>query len=780
MNVNPPSPTTPCRHALCVGASLALLLSVLVGCDTQDDPERDPKASAICSPQDEACALLDADEDGVVNSLDEFPLDNRCQYLSRENCEACGTPCATGLFCQRKVVGGQFRGGECVPASVEVCNGVDDDGDGTVDEGPPADNQRGVCGGSRQICSPSGVFVNPDYAAIPGYIDQGELCDSLDNDCDGFVDETPRALKVLGVCQGLSQICVNGAFQEPDYSSVGDYSEVELCDGLDNDCDGEIDEAIPGVGVDCGAGVGACFEEGVTLCQPSEGRVVCSVRGGAPRAEACNGRDDDCDGRTDEQLPNTGMSCTVGQGSCAVEGRLICADETGVLICDATPSLPQQEACNGIDDDCDGDIDEDSLGAGEGCQVGVGACSRFGSYICDSLAHELVCSQEPSDPVPEVCNGVDDDCDGRVDEGIPTVGDGCTIGQGRCRSQGVFTCDSAASEIVCNAEVIAPVAEECNSFDDDCDGDVDEDAIGSGEACEVGVGACARESTLRCDSERQELVCDAVAGVGSEETCNDTDDDCDGAVDEGQIVRFDAEYNVDWICVRGGDFLMGWNQRINERPIHPVRVETFEVARAEVTVAQYLQCVLDNVCSVPTLSESNWNIPGRANHPINALSWDDARELAQYMGGARLPTEAEWEYVARYSHLNDRYPWGSEMPSCSLAHFNDGALGEGCGESGTAPVCSYPEGESSLGVCDLGGNVWEWVEDGYNPNYNNAPADGSAAEGVGASKVVRGGGWRAGPETLTSTYRLEMSPSVRFDHIGVRLVKSVSAPEPAE
>ena len=103
-----------------------------------------------------------------------------------------------------------------------------------------------------------------------------------------------------------------------------------------------------------------------------------------------------------------------------------------------------------------------------------------------------------------------------------------------------------------------------------------------------------------------------------------------------------------------------------------------------------------------------------------------------------------------------------------------------CGESGTAPVCSYPEGESSLGVCDLGGNAWEWVEDGYNPNYNSAPADGSAAEGVGATKVVRGGGWRAGPETLTSTYRLEMSPSVRFDHIGVRLVKSVSAPEPAE
>jgi hypothetical protein len=565
------------KRAIISTLGLYLLISLItVGCTKGADSETDLPPSTLCEPSDEACALADADNDGVVNQIDDFPLDSTCSTLSNENCLDCGVGCPRGLFCQRRIENGVFLGGYCDLAEAESCNSADDDGDGLIDEGPPADNQRGVCGGALKVCSDSLGFVEPEYRAIDHYVDGGELCDGLDNDCDGLVDEAPRAVRSLGVCGGLSQICVNGAFQEPDYTQVTNYSNVELCDGLDNDCDGENDEEIPDVGIGCGAGVGACFEEGITECRPIERRVICSVQGGAPRAEACNGRDDDCDGRTDEQLPNTGQACTSGQGICAVDGTLICADETGILTCDATPNLPEVEACNGADDDCDGVIDEESIGTGEGCRVGVGACARFGIYECDFASHELVCSQTPSEPVTEVCNGVDDDCDGRTDEEIPTVGEGCSVGEGRCFSSGVFTCDPALAEVVCDAPEREPAAESCNNIDDDCDGDVDEGALGTDEECVVGEGFCARTALYRCDSERQELVCDAVAGEGEEERCNTVDDDCDGVADEGDIIRV-GDNGLEWVCVAGGDYLMGWNTRVNERPIHPVTVPTFEM-----------------------------------------------------------------------------------------------------------------------------------------------------------------------------------------------------------
>ena len=752
--------------------SLLLLLGTF-GCESDSEDTNNDASMSVCSPADPACALQDADRDGVLNSVDDFPLNPNCQTLSQENCTACGVGCPSGLFCARVEENGIFQGGKCEQAQPEVCNDVDDDGDGIIDEGPPADNQRGICGGSRKICGPSGGFIEPNYEALPNFVDGGELCDELDNDCDGLIDETPRALKTLGVCQGLVQVCIGSAFQEPNYDEVLNYSATELCDGLDNDCDGQVDEEILGQGDTCSLGVGSCQEVGEYVCDPLRQELVCNASFGTPRAESCNGRDDDCDGRIDENLPNTGTACTVGQGICAVEGTLICADESEVLICDAIPADPLPEACNGLDDDCDGSIDEDSIDVGATCEQGLGVCKRFGVLVCSGETNRLECDAVPSDPVDEVCNGVDDDCDGSIDEEIPTVGQGCTIGKGICVSSGALVCDPASGEVVCDAEVIEGRTETCNNVDDDCDDRVDEEAEGVDEVCTVGEGACARSAFFRCDSERQELVCDAEPGDASEESCNLTDDDCDGSVDEGNITDVD-NFGIEWICVKGGDFLMGSNIRTNERPLHPVTVNTFEMSKTEVTVSHYRGCVETRNCPVPTSGDSNWNFVDRLEHPMNYLNVEEALNFASY-ANARLPSEAEWEFAARGRGLDIRYPWGGTEASCLEAHVSN-QDGTGCGTETTAPVCTYPAGESTLGICDLSGNVWEWIIDGYLPNYFDAPDDGSPVlEGPNSTKLVRGGGFDLGADVATTTYRLERSPNLRLKHVGVRLVRDVSA-----
>jgi formylglycine-generating enzyme required for sulfatase activity len=765
-----------------IQAFIALPLILLgVACNSDEAQTEQQVIEQIrrCLPTDPDCALEDTDGDNILNQIDEFPLDPNCSKLSSENCTACGQGCSSGYFCARNIQNGLFVGGVCQLSQIETCNGIDDDGDGNVDNGPPSENQKGVCGGSRKVCGPRGGFIEPNYETIPNYVLGGELCDSLDNDCDGLTDEAPSANRNQGVCQGLKQVCdlsIN-AFKEPDYTVIDGYSTTEICDGLDNDCNGAEDDDISGEGDLCRAGVGACQEEGVMRCDALAQKLVCTVDGGVPRTESCNGKDDDCDGRTDESLANVGMSCSVGTGACMVEGRTICADETGTIICDAIPSLPTSEACNGLDDDCDGSTDEEAMGVGLGCSVGTGACLRQGIYECDMQTHQLICSQEPSEAVAEICNGVDDDCDGRVDETIPGAGVGCSIGTGLCASSGEFVCNPVAGQLECNAMKKDPAVEECNGVDDDCDGVIDNHALGTNEVCTIGVGACAQESVYRCDSERRMLVCDAQSTLGSNERCNTVDDDCDGVVDEGLLSRIDDK-GLEWICVNGGDFMMGWNDGVNfnQLPLHPVTVPTFEMTKSEITVGQYLQCVVDQDCLTINDPNSNWNSFDKSNHPINVVDWDDAMTFAQW-ANARLPSEAEWEYVARNRGLNQQYAWGSEPANCTRAVMNDPRLGDSCGGGETSqPVCSKPAGNNALGICDLNGNVWEWVMDLYHDNYVGAPRNGAAwLTGPSADRIIRGGSWVSLPTNITSTYRLSYAPTLKHVRLGFRLSRTVSA-----
>jgi len=234
---------------------------------------------------------------------------------------------------------------------------------------------------------------------------------------------------------------------------------------------------------------------------------------------------------------------------------------------------------------------------------------------------------------------------------------------------------------------------------------------------------------------------------------------------------------IEWVRIEGGTFGMGSDAgSADERPVHRVRVATFELARTEVTVAQYRACVAADACAAPDAGASgDWVREGRDDHPVTGVDWDQAQAFAAWAGG-RLPSEAEWEYAARGGGRPQAHPWGDEAATCARAVM-DGESGDGCGRGGTWPVCSKPAGNSAQGVCDLVGNVWEWVEDAYHETYVGAPGDGRPwLTPVSAYRVLRGGSWGGAARHCRAADRGAWEPGGRFDRVGFRVARSVSIP----
>jgi len=189
--------------------------------------------------------------------------------------------------------------------------------------------------------------------------------------------------------------------------------------------------------------------------------------------ETCNGQDDDGDGQTDEGFP-VGGPCAVGIGECEASGEFLCTNG-GDRICSALPGPEVDEICNGLDDDCDGTADEVFAGElGLACSVGTGLCATMGTVICGEGGLPT-CSATQEEATPEVCNDADDDCDGFTDETFPELGDPCSVGQGACAAAGVAVCSEDGSGTTCDAVPRNPAAELCNGLDDDCDDQVDEE-----------------------------------------------------------------------------------------------------------------------------------------------------------------------------------------------------------------------------------------------------------------------------------------------------------------
>jgi len=234
------------------------------------------------------------------------------------------------------------------------------------------------------------------------------------------------------------------------------------------------------------------------------------------------------------------------------------------------------------------------------------------------------------------------------------------------------------------------------------------------------------------------------------------------------------------VPIPAGEFIMGSDKsRTDAKPARRVYLDAFKMDKTEVTVVAYKACVDTGTCSVPMIDAefcrdtfanmSNWAKPGRENHPINCVSWHQAKTFCKW-AGKRLPTEAQWEKAAR--GVNPRtFPWGELAPSCESAVLHDG-VARGCGKGTTWPVASKPLGASTYGVLDMAGSVSEWTEDGYDGRqYYDAPNRNPRGSPTSLWRVYRGGNFDDGPTLQPVTHRYRFVPTWATTGLGFRCVK---------
>lgn len=241
--------------------------------------------------------------------------------------------------------------------------------------------------------------------------------------------------------------------------------------------------------------------------------------------------------------------CTTNSTSLANTDAMVGSPDAVLMLPDAVLTLTDAtqtppEACNDTDDDGDGRVDE-GFGLDQPCEASIGRClisgrnecAPDGTQQCSALRHEVT---------QERCNGMDDDCDGKVDETFE-VNVLCTNAPGVCGASGRSQCSEDGLSVVCDAETLMATTEQCNGLDDDCDNAVDED-FAVGTPCNIGQGACFRAGFVQCTTEGLS-VCDTSLVQPEQEQCNEIDDDCDGTIDEwgcSNLVRSDCHATLIW------------------------------------------------------------------------------------------------------------------------------------------------------------------------------------------------------------------------------------------
>jgi len=217
------------------------------------------------------------------------------------------------------------------------------------------------------------------------------------------------------------------------------------------------------------------------------------------------------------------------------------------------------------------------------------------------------------------------------------------------------------------------------------------------------------------------------------------------------------------VFVKGGCFLMGDQSGeggYDEKPLHEVCVDDFSLGAFEVTEAEWHEVM-------------GRDLPLQAQrgpaYPATAVSWNDAREFITRLNKLsglkyRLPTEAEWEYAARSGGKQQKYSGTGDEKA--LADFACGKLS--CIDTPQPVGRKQPNG---LGIYDMSGNAWEWVQDRYDPfYYRQSPRNNPLGDPFGINRILRGGASDSVNGQLRTSYREYLSPAIRRDGVGFRLL----------